>query len=209
MSTIKLYRHPLSGHSHKVEVYLSLLGINAEIIDVDLAAGAHKQTDFLAKNAFAQVPVLEDGDVTLADSNAILVYLANQYGGNTPWLGETVVDSANVQRFLSVAASKLANGPASARLVNVFGAGLDHQAAIDASHDLLTVLNAHLAGRDWLVGERVSLADVANYTYIAHAPEGDVALDSYPNVISWLKRFEGLSGFVAMQTTAVGLSAAA
>jgi len=73
----------------------------------------------------------------------------------------------------------------------------------------LTVLNAHLAGRDWLVGERVSLADVANYTYIAHAPEGDVALDSYPNVISWLKRFEGLSGFVAMQKTAVGLSAAA
>ncbi|MBL1415666.1 MAG: glutathione S-transferase N-terminal domain-containing protein, partial [Moritella sp.] len=79
MSAIKLYRHPLSGHSHRVEVFLSLLGLDSDIIDVDLMKGAHKQPDFLQKNSFGQVPVIEDGDITLSDSNAILVYLASKY----------------------------------------------------------------------------------------------------------------------------------
>ena len=151
------------------------------------------------------MPVLEDGDVTLSDSNAILVYLANKYSDSAQWLGSNAVDIANVQRFLSIAASRVANGPASARLVNVFGAGLDHQAAITTSHELLSVLNAHLADRKWLVGEQLTLADVANYTYIAHAPEGDVSLDNYPHIIRWLANFEQLKGFVGMQKTAVGL----
>lgn len=79
MSNIKLYRHALSGHAHRVEAFLSILGIQADIIDVDLANGAHKQPEFLKKNAFGQVPVLDDGTHTLADSNAILVYLATKY----------------------------------------------------------------------------------------------------------------------------------
>ena len=54
MSTIKLYRHALSGHSHRVEVFLSILGLEADIIDVDLMKGAHKQPEFLAKNIFGQ-----------------------------------------------------------------------------------------------------------------------------------------------------------
>ncbi|NRB36939.1 MAG: glutathione S-transferase [Pseudomonadales bacterium] len=207
MSNINLYRHPLSGHSHRVEVFLSLLGLEANFIDVDLAAGAHKQPDFLQKNAFGQVPVLEDNDITLADSNAILVYLATQYDASHQWLPEAAVAKAEVQRFLSLAAGKIATGPAAARLVNVFGAGLDHQAAIDTAHAVFAVLEAHLQGRDWLVGEQASLADVANYSYIAHAPEGDVALDSYPNIRAWLSRFEALPGFVPMQKTAVGLCA--
>ncbi len=52
MSTIKLHRFPLSGHSHRVEVFLSLLGLDAEIITVDLGNGAHKTADFLKKNSF-------------------------------------------------------------------------------------------------------------------------------------------------------------
>ena len=125
MSAIKLYRHPLSGHSHRVEVLLSLLGRDAEIIDVDLKAGAHKLPEFLAKNSFGQVPALDDGDVTISDSNAILVYLATKYDGARTWYPADLADQAEVQRFLSVAAGKIAFGPASARLVNVFGAGLD------------------------------------------------------------------------------------
>lgn len=206
MSNINLYRHALSGHSHRVEVFLSLLGLEANIIDVDLAAGAHKSPEFLAKNAFGQLPVLEDNEVTLADSNAILVYLATKYDTRHQWLPNNAVEAAEVQRFLSVAAGKIATGPAVARLVNVFGAGLDHQAAIDTAHSVLSVLEQHLQGREWLVNDHATLADVANYTYIAHAPEGDVALDDYPNIRDWLNRFEALEGFVPMQATAVGLS---
>jgi len=210
MSNITLYRHPLSGHSHRVEVFLSLLGLDAEIINVDLANGAHKKPDFLAKNSFGQVPVLEDkredGDVTLADSNAILVYLANTYDKDNIWLPKDAVDAANVQRFLSVAAGKVAYGPAVARLVNVFGAALDKEAAIAAAHSILSQLDEHLEGCEWLVTDKPTIADVGNYSYIAHAPEGDVSLEDYSNIRNWLARFENLPGFVPMVTSQTGLN---
>jgi glutathione S-transferase len=207
MSTITLYRHALSGHSHRVETFLSILGLSADIVDVDLANGAHKQPDYLAKNRFGQVPVLEDGSDTLADSNAILVYLASRYDAGRTWLPEDLVAAAEVHRFLSVAAGKIAYGPAAARLVNVFGASLDHDNAISTAHAILAELDAHLADRNWLVTAQPTIADIANYAYIAHAPEGDVSLEDYANVRTWLKRVEQLPGFVPMQATAVGLAA--
>ncbi len=207
MSTIKLYRHALSGHSHRVQLFLSVLGLSADIIDIDLGSGEHKKAPFLQKNRFGQLPVLEDGDTTLSDSNAILVYLAAKYDTEHQWLPESAVAASEVQRFLSVAASKVAYGPASARLVNVFGAGLDHEALISESHTLLLALDAHLQGRDWLATDKATIADIANYTYIAHAPEGGVSLENYSNVRAWLQRIEQLPGFVPMQATAVGLAA--
>ncbi|MFK7734216.1 MAG: glutathione S-transferase [Pseudomonadales bacterium] len=207
MSTIKLYRHALSGHSHRVEALLALLGLEADIIDVDLASGAHKQADYLAKNRFGQVPVLEDGDVTVADSNAILVYLATRYDAARTWLPQDAAAAAQVQRFLSLAAGKIAYGPAAARLVNVFGASLDHQNAITIAHAVLAELDAHLGERTWLATEQPTIADIANYAYIAHAPEGDVSLENYANIRAWLRRVEHLPGFLPMQATAIGLAA--
>ncbi|MFT5483441.1 MAG: glutathione S-transferase [Halieaceae bacterium] len=207
MNTIRLYRHALSGHSHRAQLLLSLLGLNAELVDVDLAAGEHKQSEFLARNRFGQVPVLEDDDVVIADSNAILVYLAKKYDTNKTWSPVEPVAAAEVQRFLSQAAGQVAYGPAAARLVNVFGAALDHQRAIAIAHNLLGILESYLEGREWLVGNNPTIADVANYAYIAHAPEGDVSLQDYPNVRNWLGRIAALPGFVPMQATAVGLAA--
>jgi len=207
MSTIKLHRYPLSGHSHRVELFLSILGLEAEIIDVDLANGEHKQETFLNKNVFGQVPVLEDGPVTISDSNAILVYLASKYDKKRNWLPLGNEESAEVQRFLSIAAGEIAHGPASARLITVFGAEFDQDSLIKKSHTLLETLESHLKDRDWLAGAQASIADISNYTYIAHAPEGNVSLNDYPSVRAWLKRVEALPGFIAMQATPVGLAA--
>ena len=207
MSTITLYRHALSGHSHRVEAFLSLLGLPTAIVDIDLANGAHKQADYLKMNRFGQVPVLKDGGATLSDSNAILVYLATRYDAARTWLPEDLVAAAEVHRFLSVAAGKIAYGPAAARLVNVFGASLDHDNAVSTAHAILSDLESLLQGRRWLVTEQPTIADIANYAYIAHAPEGDVSLENYSNIRSWLQRIEQLPGFVPMQATAVGLAA--
>lgn len=207
MNTIRLYRHALSGHSHRAQLLLSLLGIETELVNVDLAAGEHKQPAFLKKNPLGQVPVIEDGSTVVADSSAILVYLAKQYDSSNRWLPVEPAAAAEVQRFLSLAAGQIAYGPAAARLANVFGATLDHKRAIETSHSLLAVLDSHLDGRNWLAGENPTIADIANYTYIAHAPEGDVSLHSYPNVRAWLSRFGALPGFLPMQATAVGLAA--
>ncbi|HYH36965.1 MAG TPA: glutathione S-transferase [Azospirillum sp.] len=204
---IRLYRHPLSGHAHRVELMLSLLGLPVERIDVDLKAGAHKRPEFLARNPFGQVPVIEDGDVTLADSNAILVYLAGRYDEAGRWLPRDPVAAARVQRWLSVAAGPLASGPASARLVMVFGAALDHERCKGVAAQLFAVLDRHLADSAFLAGDGPTIADVALYSYTAHAPEGGVALDAYPNIRTWLARVEALPGFVPMQRSAVPAAA--
>lgn len=203
---IKLYRNPLSGHSHRAQLLLSLLGLETELIDVDLRSRAHKQPEFLRLNSFGQVPVLDDNGVVVADSNAILVYIAKKHGGGK-WLPEDPVDAARVQRWLSVTAGQIASGPAAARAVTVFGAKYDANDLIARSHALLKVIDGELQDRGFLAGDEPTIADVAACSYIAHAPEGNVALDAYIHVIAWLKRIEQLPGFVPMQATKAGLVA--
>ncbi len=205
---MKLYYHPLSGHSHRARLFVSLLGQPFDLIEVDLKSGAHKKPEFLALNPFGQVPVLEDDDVVISDSNAILVYLAKKFG-RTEWLPEDAKGAAAVQRWLSVAAGEVAYGPAAARLITVFGAKYNADDVIGRAHLLLKRLESHLAGRTWLVSDHPTVADVALYSYVARAPEGNVDLSGYPNVISFLERIEALPGFVPFVKTAVGLSAAA
>ncbi|UVL11816.1 glutathione S-transferase [Pseudomonas atacamensis] len=206
-SAVKLYRHPLSGHSHRVELMLSLLNVPTELVFVDLMKGAHKTPEFLALNRFGQVPVIDDNGTVLADSNGILVYLASKYG-NGQWLPSDPVEQAKVQRWLSVAAGQISSGPATARLITVFGAGYDAADAIKRSHALLQVMEDELANSAFLAGDKATVADVAAYTYVAHAPEGNVSLEDYPNVRAWLARVEALPKFVGMQRTAVGLQSA-
>ncbi|MNH26810.1 Disulfide-bond oxidoreductase YfcG [compost metagenome] len=144
----------------------------------------------------------------IADSNAILVYLAKKYDNGT-WLPEEPAAAARVQRWLSVAAGPLAFGPAAARLVTVFGAAFNTDEVIARAHTLLKVIDAELAKVPFLAGSTPTIADIANYSYIAHAPEGNVSLEPYANVRSWLARIESLPGFVAMPRTVIGLQTSA
>lgn len=204
---IKFYNFPRSGHAHRVELMLSLLGLPVETLLVDLAQGAHKQPAFLALNSFGQVPVIDDQGVILADSNAILLYLAQRYGQGR-WLPSDPVGAARVQRWLSVAAGPLASGPATARLITVFGAPDDAPQVIARSHALLKVFEQELAPKAYLAGAEPTIADVACYSYIAHAPEGNVSLADYPQVRAWLARIEAWPGFVPMPRTVAGLQTA-
>jgi glutathione S-transferase len=197
-NALRLHRFPISGHSHRAELMLSLLGLRAELVNVDLPKGEHKQPSFLSKNSFGQVPVLEDGVLTLSDSNAILVYLAERYDPSQRYWPSDPARRAEVQRWLSVAAGQLAAGPGDARRARIFNAQLDHALAVRKAHDLFTVLDKELSTRPFLVGETPTLADVALYTYTAHAPEGDVSLEAYPAIRNWLSRIEALPGFVPM-----------
>ncbi|WP_085619157.1 MULTISPECIES: glutathione S-transferase family protein [unclassified Pseudomonas] len=205
---IKLYNFPKSGHAHRIELMLSLLNLPTELVFVDLAKGAHKQPDFLALNPFGQVPVIDDNGTVVADSNAILVYLAKKYDNGT-WLPEEPAAAARVQRWLTVAAGPLAFGPAAARLVTVFGASFNTDEVITRAHTLLKVIDAELAKTPFLAGSTPTIADIANYSYIAHAPEGNVSLEPYANVRSWLARIEALPGFVPMPRTVIGLQTSA
>ncbi|WP_262694625.1 glutathione S-transferase family protein [Kordiimonas aquimaris] len=204
---IILYRNPLSGHCHRVELMLSLLGLSYETVDLDMANGAHKAPDYLIKNAFGQVPAINDNGTLLSDSNAILVYLVQKYGADTNWLPKTPHAVAEVQRWLSVAAGEIVAGPCSARLVTVFGATLDHELAKQKAVSLFGIMEPMLGTRKFLTGDEITIADVSAYTYIAHAPEGGVSLEPYPNIRKWLSRIEAQPHFVGMKKTTVANAA--
>lgn len=203
---VKLYRNPKSGHCHRVELMMSFLGVPYETVDLDMANGAHKTPEYRKISPLGQVPAIDDGGTTLSDSNGILAYLVDRYG-DADWTGTTPVEKAQIQRWLSIAAGEIAAGPAAARLVTVFGAGLDHAAAKARAHALFEVMNAELEGKTFLVAERLTVADVAGYSYIAHAPEGGVSLEAYPNIRAWLARIEAQPNFVGMATSPIPAAA--
>lgn len=199
---IRLYRAALSGHAHRAELFLSLLGLPFEMIDVDLASGQQRTPDYLAKNPFGQVPVIDDNGLVVYDSNAILVYLARTYG-EARWMPTDIASEVKIQQWLSLAAGPIFNGPCSARLITVFAYALDHEQAKAVSRKLFDVLEPQFAERDFALGAHATIADVAAYSYIAHAPEGGIDLDPYPAIRGWLSRVEALPGFVPMQRTNV------
>ena len=207
---IKLYGSAISGHVHRVRLFLSMLGLPFEVIELDLKQRDNRTPEFLARNPFGQVPVIEDGDVTLADSNAILVYLNARYSADpSRWMPQDAVGAARVQRWFSVAAGPLAYGPAAARVMALFGLAVDPTETVTRSHALLAVMEIHLERQPFLAGPEATLADISNYAYVAHAPEGRVSLEAYPQVREWLARVEALPGFVPMVRTQVGLAGVA
>ncbi|MGF6876406.1 glutathione S-transferase family protein [Paraburkholderia sp. MM5477-R1] len=204
---IKLYTTLLSGHGHRVKLFLTLLDLPFEVIELNMKAGDNRKPEYLALNPFGQVPTIQDGELTLFDSNAILVYLAKRYG-DASWLPDDPRGAAAVQRWLSFAAGQIAYGPCAARLVTVFGAPLDHERAKQIAVKLFDVIDEELAGKPFVAGAHVTIADIAAHTYIAHAPEGGVSLQPYPNIRAWLQRVEALPRFIAMPSTKAGLLAA-
>ncbi|MGK0362114.1 MAG: glutathione S-transferase [Bradymonadia bacterium] len=202
---MKLYSFPLSGHAHRAHLFLSLVGADFTVETVALGQGEHKQPPFLAMNIFGQVPVLDDDGIFVADSNAILVYVARKLG-REDWYPTDPQGAADVQRWLSVAAGQLAFGPAAARLVTVFGASFDAKEVIARAHALFGVVESHLEGREWLASTgHPTIADVAFYSYAESAPEGNVSLADYPGVRALLDRVRALPGFVPFVETKAGL----
>ena len=194
---LKLHRLPLSGHCHRVELLLSMLELPHEFVDVDLPGGEHRQPAFLALNPLGQVPVLEDGTRVLAESNAILVYLASRYAPSSDWLPRDADEAAEQERWFALSVGMLKPGPASARFQGIMGRPVD-PAMVEISHRLFTLIEAQLAERPFLVAERPTLADLSFYGYTAQAPIGGVSLADYPRLRAWLARIEALPGFVPL-----------
>lgn len=197
---IKLYGHEMSGNSYKVRLLLELLNLNYEWVKVDLMKGEHKSPEYLALNSFGQVPLLIDDDATLADAQAILVYLARQYGGEQ-WLPTDAMGLAQVVRWLSTAAGEVRQGPENARLYHLFGVKAIN---IDRAHQkadfILSQLDQHLSSHDWLACDRPTIADVAVFPYIALAGDGQIDLVPYPHVLAWIDRIKHLPGFIGMRS---------
>lgn len=203
--TIVLHGTKLSGHAHRVELLLRMLGLPYQYRDSP--ASVRATPEFRALNPFGQIPVLQDGGLVLADSNAILVYLAKRYDTGGEWLPEEPVVAAQVQRWLSVAAGDVRFGPSLARAVTLWGFPGDAADGRRVADALLRFMEGHLAERVFLAAEHPTVADLACCSYVAHAPEGGVSLAAYPAVRAWLQRIEALPGFEPMPRSPVPAAA--
>ena len=195
---MKLYDSPASGNAYKVRLLLALLEVQYELVPVDLTAGESRTEAFLQLNPRGQIPVLVDGDLTIWDSQAILVYLARRYG-EPRWLPLEPVSMTEVMQWLALAENELLFGLARARAVKRFGRPWDLKQCQAFGIAGLNVLEGHLVAREWLATGSPTIADVACYPYVALAPEGEIGLDDYPEVRAWIRRIQALPGYVGME----------
>lgn len=196
-SSLTVYGVALSGHSHRVELFLHLLELPYRFVEAP--ASVRESAEFRRLNPLGQIPVLQDGELVLADSNAILVYLAKRYAPGSGWLPDDPVEAAQVQRWLSLAAGEIAFGPAKARITARWGdTGMPTELMHRLGDKVLRFMDDNLAGQDFLAAPRPTLADLACYAYIAHAPEGGVSLEPYPQVRNWIGRMRALPNFMPM-----------
>jgi glutathione S-transferase len=195
----QLYYSLLSGHSYKVRLLLSFLGVDYEPALLDLARGDNKTPEYLAINPLGQVPVWVDGNVTVRDSQAILVYLAQSHSDSTWRLPSDPLELSRIIQWLSVAANEITHGPTAVR--NYWRkqpSTIDIELATKRTHAILTIINDHLATREWLELDRPTIADIACFPYISLVHEGKVSLDDYPNVADWVGRFKKLKGYIEL-----------
>jgi len=195
--TIKLYDFPVSGHGHRIRLFLSLLGLDYEPLNVDMMKGEHKSPEYRKLSPLGQVPTLVDGETVITDSTAALVYLAIKYGDEN-WLPRDAEGAARVQRWLSTASGELYRGPVLARVGKRFGRGIDTERAEGESKRLFRWMQDELAERTWLAANHVTIADIAMYSYVRVADEGGLDIAPYPAVVRWLEDVEGLEGFEPM-----------
>lgn len=187
----------LSGNCYKVRLFAALAGIPLPLAPVDFLGGEHRRPPLLALNPWGELPVLQDGDLVLRDSQAILIYLARRHGGHA-WWPDSAAGQAEVAQWLSVAANEIQHGPCAARLIDKFGYELDKAVALDKAGRILGLLETHLATHDWLALGRPTVADCAVFPYVALAPEGGIDLTPYAAVRRWLARVKALPGFLDM-----------
>lgn len=192
-----LYNIAISGNCHKVRLMLAFLGLEYQMHNLDLGASEQTSDDYLRLNPFGQAPVIDDNGVVIRDSQAILVYLAKKYGEDRFWSNDPV-ELAQITSWLSTAANEMQNGPVRLRVHHKLGRPIDVKHATDITTKLLKIINGHLADKKWLVADKLSIADIAIYPYLALAHEGQIDISPYQNITEWLARFEALPDYVSM-----------
>ncbi len=187
---LRLYDYLESGNGYKVRLLLTQLSLPFERIELDIVKGETRTPEFLAKNLNGRIPVLEIklGEF-LAESNAIMFYLAE----GTPFLPEEHWERAQVLQWMFFEQYSHEPNIATSRFWITHPLFNDERRAQlpqkqTLGYAALDVMEKHLTGRLFFVGDRYSIADIALYAYTHVAHEGDFDLTRYPHIRAWLER---------------------
>jgi glutathione S-transferase len=196
-----LYSMQSSGNSYKVRMLLARLKQSYRLVELDLFKGETRTPEFLAKNPEGRIPVLElpDGRF-LAESNAILVYLAE----DTPYLPSDKLDRAEALRWMFFEQHSHEPAIATARFwLHLVKGGRElrkHEIDqwMERGYEALSLMERHLAAHRYFVGDRTTVADLTLYAHTHVAQEGDFDLSEFPHVIEWLARIASEPGHLKM-----------
>jgi glutathione S-transferase len=153
------------------------------------------------------VPVLIDGDFSIWDSQAILVYLARKFDCQE-WLPLNAKASAQITAWLSFAAKEVAIGLAAARVHHILGGqginfvtrlNIEIVTATVQGEKSLAVLDRYLGNCQWLAGDTPTIADIACFPAVEFAHDGKISLSAYPHVQAWVDRVKQLPGYIPMR----------
>lgn len=199
---IKLYDHPLSGNCYKVRLTLNQLGVEYERIFVDIFKGEHKNEDHQDLNPNMKIPVLCDGDFTMWESNAIVLYLGKKFSPNDLFPEDSESFGAAAQ-WLLFGKTTLDPNLALARFFMHFLTPEERdESQILKLHEegakALGVLDDQLTQNEFLAGN-YSIADIACYPYVLLSPEGGFDLSPYKSVLSWMERIKSTPGYIPME----------
>jgi glutathione S-transferase len=187
---MRLYDYPASANCYKVRLLLALLGRPYERVPTDIFAGDTLTDAYGALNPLRETPVLElDDGTAIAQSPAILWFLAE----GTPFLPDERVGRAQVLQWLAFEQERVMGGIGGPRFRHLTGRP-PLPGRLEVGAGALAVLDAELARRPWLVGDRCTIADLAVFGYGHRA--GDVGLEPGPQVRAWRDRLRALPGFV-------------
>jgi glutathione S-transferase len=197
---MRLHSAPKSGNGYKVRLLLGLLGRKLEIVNYNTKGGETHTAEYLENvNPDGKVPVLELDDGTmLAESGAILLYFAE----GTPFLPASKVERAQVFRLMFFEQYSLLLYLSRPRLWRMWEVEItpQRQAELDGyfeqGYRALGVMERYLGGRQFFVGDRPTVADVALYAYPRICHEGGYDLEDYPTVRAWMDRVAALPGYV-------------
>ncbi|MFG1315866.1 glutathione S-transferase family protein [Xanthobacter autotrophicus] len=198
---LTLYSTQASGNSYKVRLMLAKLGRPFRLEEVDIFAGENRTPEFLARNPDGRVPLLDLDGRFLAESNAILFYLAD----GSRFLPADAFDRAETLRWMFFEQHSHEPGIAAARfwLKQVRGGRElrthDVDRWMEEGYAALKVMERHLDGRRFFVGEALTIADMALYAHTHVAEEGDFSLRGFPAVRAWLERVAAEPGHVDME----------
>ena len=203
MARLVLHEDPRSGNCYKIRLTAALLGLPLERRQYDSMRGDTRKPEFLLRvNANGRIPVLQVGDRFLPESNAACWYLAH----GSALIPEDRFDQADMLRWMffeqynhepNVATLRFWLQFVGERNLSEFQRGQIPAKRI-AGEDALALMDRQLDGRDWLVGDRATLADVVLYAYTHMAEAGGFRLEDHRHVCAWLKRIARLPGYVAM-----------
>ena len=195
---MRLYNVAYSGNSYKVRLLLSHLVIPFEIVEVDILNGASRTPEFLKVNPNGRTPVLDDNGFILAESNAILAYLAR----GTRYLPEDRKMFAHVFQWLFFEQYSHEPFIATSRFWLQHKPDTPERAALlaskrDSGWAALKIMEEHFTKNDFFVGD-YSIADIALFAYTHVADEGGFPLGDFPKVQEWIQRVTAQPGFIAM-----------